>query len=59
MAVMTKPRVLALIILGGDFGARRYGADQVFSFQTYRKRVFHLWSIHHHFELQAWRRRRS
>ena len=27
---------------------------QVFSFQMFRKRVFLMAPIHHHFELQAW-----
>jgi phospho-N-acetylmuramoyl-pentapeptide-transferase len=27
---------------------------QVFSFQAFRKRVFLMAPIHHHFELQAW-----
>jgi phospho-N-acetylmuramoyl-pentapeptide-transferase len=27
---------------------------QVFSFQVFRKRVFLMAPIHHHFELQAW-----
>ena len=30
------------------------GVIQVFSFQTFRKRVFLMAPIHHHFELQAW-----
>ena len=27
---------------------------QVFAFQTFRKRVFKMAPIHHHFELEAW-----
>jgi phospho-N-acetylmuramoyl-pentapeptide-transferase len=27
---------------------------QVFSFQTFRKRIFLMAPIHHHFELQGW-----
>src|SRR4029077_3829455 len=54
MAVMTKTEVL-LLILGGIFVIEALSVlIQVFSFQTFRKRVFLMAPIHHHFELQAW-----
>ena len=54
MAVMTRTEVL-LIILGGIFVIEALSVlIQVFAFQTFRKRVFLMAPIHHHFELQAW-----
>ena len=54
LAVMTKTEVL-LIILGGIFVIEALSVlIQVFSFQTFRKRVFLMAPIHHHFELQGW-----
>ena len=54
MAVMTKTEVL-LIILGGIFVIEALSVlIQVFSFQTFRKRVFLMAPIHHHFELLGW-----
>ena len=54
MAVMTKTEVL-LIILGGIFVIEALSVlIQVFSFQTFRKRVFLMAPVHHHFELLAW-----
>jgi len=54
MAVMTKTEIL-LIILGGIFVIEALSVViQVFSFQVFRKRVFLMAPIHHHFELQAW-----
>ena len=54
MAVMTKTEVL-LIIIGGIFVIEALSVMiQVFSFQTFRKRVFLMAPIHHHFELKAW-----
>jgi phospho-N-acetylmuramoyl-pentapeptide-transferase len=54
MAVMTKTEVL-LIIIGGIFVIEALSVLlQVFSFQTFRKRIFLMAPIHHHFELQAW-----
>ncbi|HEX3872774.1 MAG TPA: phospho-N-acetylmuramoyl-pentapeptide-transferase [Solirubrobacteraceae bacterium] len=54
LAVMTKTEVL-LILLGGIFVVEALSvAIQVFSFQTFRKRVFLMAPIHHHFELKAW-----
>src|SRR5206468_4041874 len=54
IAVMTKAEVL-LILLGGIFVVEALSVlIQVFSFQTFRKRVFLMAPIHHHFELLAW-----
>jgi phospho-N-acetylmuramoyl-pentapeptide-transferase len=54
MAVMTKTEVL-LILLGGIFVVEALSVlIQVFSFQAFRKRVFLMAPIHHHFELMAW-----
>jgi phospho-N-acetylmuramoyl-pentapeptide-transferase len=54
LAVMTKTELL-LILLGGIFVVEALSvAIQVFSFQTFRKRVFLMAPIHHHFELKAW-----
>ena len=54
MAVLTKTEVL-LIILGGIFVIEALSVlIQVFSFQAFRKRVFLMAPIHHHFELMAW-----
>jgi phospho-N-acetylmuramoyl-pentapeptide-transferase len=54
MAIMTQTEVL-LILLGGIFVVEVLSVViQVFSFQTFRKRVFLMAPIHHHFELQGW-----
>jgi phospho-N-acetylmuramoyl-pentapeptide-transferase len=54
LAIMTNTGVL-LILLGGIFVIEALSVlIQVFSFQTFRKRVFLMAPIHHHFELQAW-----
>jgi phospho-N-acetylmuramoyl-pentapeptide-transferase len=54
LAVMTKTEIL-LIILGGIFVIEALSvAIQVFSFQAFRKRVFLMAPVHHHFELLAW-----
>jgi phospho-N-acetylmuramoyl-pentapeptide-transferase len=54
LAIMTKTEVL-LILLGGIFVIEALSVlIQVFSFQMFRKRVFLMAPIHHHFELQAW-----
>jgi phospho-N-acetylmuramoyl-pentapeptide-transferase len=54
LAVMTKNEVL-LIIIGGIFVMEALSvAIQVFSFQRFRKRVFLMAPIHHHFELVGW-----
>ncbi|MEA2184781.1 MAG: phospho-N-acetylmuramoyl-pentapeptide-transferase [Solirubrobacteraceae bacterium] len=54
LAIMTKTEIL-LILLGGIFVVEALSVMiQVFSFQAFRKRVFLMAPIHHHFELQAW-----
>jgi phospho-N-acetylmuramoyl-pentapeptide-transferase len=54
LAVMTKTEVL-LILLAGIFVVEALSVlVQVFSFQAFRKRVFLMAPIHHHFELMAW-----
>ncbi len=54
MAVMTKTEEL-LILLGGIFVVEALSVIiQVASFQAFRKRVFLMAPIHHHFELQGW-----
>ena len=54
LAVMTKTEVL-LIVIGGIFVIEALSvAIQVFSFQRFRKRVFLMAPIHHHFELMGW-----
>jgi phospho-N-acetylmuramoyl-pentapeptide-transferase len=54
IAVMTKTEVL-LLIIGGIFVIEALSVlIQVVSFQRFRKRVFLMAPIHHHFELLAW-----
>ena len=54
LAVMTKTEVL-LILLGGIFVVEALSVlIQVFSFQTFRKRVFLMAPVHHHFEILGW-----
>ena len=54
LAVMTQTEVL-LILLGGIFVIEAVSVlIQVVSFQVFRKRVFLMAPIHHHFELKAW-----
>ena len=54
LAVMTKTEVL-LILLGGIFVIEALSvAIQVFAFQRFRRRVFLMAPIHHHFELLGW-----
>jgi phospho-N-acetylmuramoyl-pentapeptide-transferase len=54
LAVMTKTEVL-LVILGGIFVLETLSvALQVLAFQTFRKRVFLMAPIHHHFEMRGW-----
>jgi len=54
LAVMTRTEVL-LILLGGIFVVEALSVlIQVFSFQTFRKRVFLMAPVHHHFELAGW-----
>src|SRR5438132_109955 len=54
MAVMTQTEVL-LLIIGGIFVIEALSvAVQVISFQRFRRRIFLMAPIHHHFELMAW-----
>ncbi len=54
LAIMTRTEFL-LILLGGIFVIEVLSVViQVASFQVFRKRVFLMAPIHHHFELQAW-----
>jgi phospho-N-acetylmuramoyl-pentapeptide-transferase len=54
LAVMTNTTVL-LVLLGGIFVIEALSVViQVFSFQMFRKRVFLMAPIHHHFELRGW-----
>jgi phospho-N-acetylmuramoyl-pentapeptide-transferase len=54
LAVLTKSEVL-LILIGGIFVIEALSvAIQVFTFQRFRKRLFLMTPIHHHFELLGW-----
>jgi phospho-N-acetylmuramoyl-pentapeptide-transferase len=54
LAVMTDTELL-LIVLGGIFVIEALSvAIQVASFQAFRKRLFLMAPIHHHFELRGW-----
>src|SRR4029453_13528070 len=54
LAVMTKTEEL-LLVLGGIFVLEALSVLlQVFSFQTFRKRVFLMAPVHHHFEILGW-----
>jgi phospho-N-acetylmuramoyl-pentapeptide-transferase len=54
LAIMTKTEEL-LVLLGGIFVVEALSVMiQVFSFQTFRKRVFLMAPIHHHFEISGW-----
>jgi phospho-N-acetylmuramoyl-pentapeptide-transferase len=54
LAVITKTEVL-LILIGGIFVIEALSvAIQVIAFQRFRRRVFLMAPIHHHFELLAW-----
>jgi phospho-N-acetylmuramoyl-pentapeptide-transferase len=54
LAIMTNTAVL-LILIGAIFVIEVLSVViQVFSFQVFRKRVFLMAPIHHHFELLAW-----
>ncbi len=54
LAVMTKTEVL-LLLIGGIFVIEALSvAIQVFAFQRFRRRVFLMAPIHHHFELMGW-----
>lgn len=53
-AVLTKTELL-LVLIGFVFVAETLSVlIQVFSFQTFGKRVFKMSPIHHHFELSGW-----
>jgi phospho-N-acetylmuramoyl-pentapeptide-transferase len=54
LAVMTDTGIL-LVVIGGIFVIEALSVlVQVFSFRFFRKRVFKMAPIHHHFELEAW-----
>jgi phospho-N-acetylmuramoyl-pentapeptide-transferase len=54
LAVMTQTELL-LVILGGIFVIEALSvALQVLAFKMFRRRVFLMAPIHHHFELMAW-----
>jgi phospho-N-acetylmuramoyl-pentapeptide-transferase len=54
LAVMTQTETL-LILIGGIFVIEALSVlIQIVAFQTFRKRVFLMAPIHHHFELKAW-----
>ena len=54
LAIMTQTEVL-LIVIGGVFVIEALSvAVQVFTFKTFRRRVFLMAPIHHHFEMLAW-----
>src|SRR5919204_4975845 len=53
-AIMTKTEAL-LLLIGGIFLAEALSVMlQVFSFKWFRKRVFLMAPLHHHFEMKAW-----
>jgi phospho-N-acetylmuramoyl-pentapeptide-transferase len=54
LAIMTQTEVL-LIIIGGVFVLEALSvAIQVFAFKSFRRRVFLMAPVHHHFEMLAW-----
>ena len=54
LAVMTQSEAL-LILIGGIFVIEALSVlIQIVSFQLFRKRVFLMAPLHHHFELKAW-----
>jgi phospho-N-acetylmuramoyl-pentapeptide-transferase len=54
IAVITKHE-LVLIIIGGIFVLEAMSVIiQVFSYKLFRKRVFRMAPIHHHFEKKGW-----
>ena len=54
LAVMTQSEAL-LILIGGIFVIEAVSVlIQIISFQVFRKRVFLMAPLHHHFELKAW-----
>ncbi len=55
IAILIKKEML-LLIVGGVFVAEALSVlIQVFTFQTWRKRVFKMAPLHHHFELSGWK----
>jgi len=54
LAVVTKTEIL-LILIGGIFVIEALSvAIQVIAFQRFRRRVFLMAPVHHHFELAGW-----
>lgn len=54
LAVITQTEVL-LLIIGGIFVIEAASvALQVFSFKAFRRRIFLMAPLHHHFEMMAW-----
>ena len=54
LAVMTQTEVL-LVLIGGIFVIEALSVlIQIVAFQLFRKRVFLMAPLHHHFELKAW-----
>src|ERR671916_1272409 len=54
IAVMTKTEIL-LLVIGGIFVIEALSvAIQVFAFRRFRRRVFLMAPVHHHFELAGW-----
>jgi len=50
LAVMTKTEILLVILVIETLSV----AIQVFAFQSFRKRVFLMAPLHHHFEIRGW-----
>jgi phospho-N-acetylmuramoyl-pentapeptide-transferase len=47
--------MLLLVLIGGIFVIEALSVIiQVFAFQSFRKRVFLMAPIHHHFEMRGW-----
>ncbi len=54
LAVLTRTEIL-LVVIGGIFVAEALSVIiQVLSFKSFRKRVFLMTPLHHHFELMSW-----
>ncbi len=54
MAVMTNTTIL-LVLIGGIFVIEALSVIiQVFAFQNFRRRIFLMAPIHHHFEMRGW-----
>jgi phospho-N-acetylmuramoyl-pentapeptide-transferase len=54
LSVLTKTEIL-LVVIGGIFVIEALSvAIQVLAFQRFRRRVFLMAPLHHHFELMAW-----